>query len=198
MVDTHPKVLTRPFLIPDHASFSIHMPAEMVPLTEAENEVKVVTKRLALLHLAYARTLVDEFGWERGKQLVLDSIRRYGVYVADQMAKGEQSLPKYGFWERREGKPNLCELGKVMIEMGETELGSLYCLIDPAKTMAGDPSRKMIHTRCMILGHDECRFETVPTTPEDKRDFEDGRDWAHADPLIGDYVRVRPGPDSAR
>jgi len=31
---------------------------EMVPLREAENEVKVVTQRLALLHLAYARTLV--------------------------------------------------------------------------------------------------------------------------------------------
>ena len=43
---------------------------EMVPLTEAENEVKVVTQRLALLHLAYAKTIVDQFGWKKGKQLV--------------------------------------------------------------------------------------------------------------------------------
>ena len=48
---------------------------EMVPLSEAENEVKVVTQRLALLHLAYGRTLVDEFGWEKGKQLVMNAIK---------------------------------------------------------------------------------------------------------------------------
>jgi len=78
---------------------------EMVPLTEAENEVKVVTHRLALLHLAFARTLVDEYGWERGKQLVLDAMKEYGRRVAERTEKGHQSLPKYGFWERREGKP---------------------------------------------------------------------------------------------
>ncbi len=191
MVDPHTNSL-RPFLTHTSVFFLIHMPEKMVPLAEAESEVKVVTRRLALLHLAYARTLVNEFGWDRGKQIILDSIRRYGNYVADQMSRGEQSLPRYGFWEKREGRPDLCELGKTMIEMGETELGSLYCLIDPAKTMAANPEKKMIHTRCMILGHDECRFETVPTTDEDRRDYRDGRDWAHADPVIGDYVKKRP------
>jgi len=37
---------------------------DTVSLREAENEVKVVIQRLTLLHLAYARTLVDEFGWK--------------------------------------------------------------------------------------------------------------------------------------
>ena len=73
----------------------------MVSLSEAENEVKVVTQRLALLHLAYARTLVDEFGWERGKQLVLNAIKEYGRRVAKRTKQGHQGLPKYGFWERR-------------------------------------------------------------------------------------------------
>jgi len=165
----------------------------MVPLKEAENEVKVVTQRLALLHLAYAKTLVDKFGWEKGKQLVLDSIKQYGVYVADRTKKGHQGLPKYGFWERREGKPDLCELGKVMIEMGEPELGALYCLIDPAKTMAADPRKKLIHTRCMILGHDECGFSTVPTSEAERSDFEENGDWAHVDPVIDDYLKEKRG-----
>ncbi len=164
---------------------------EMVPLTEAENEVKVVTQRLALLHLSFARTLVDELGWERARPLILRAIKRYGEHVAERTRRGLQGLPRYGFWERREGRPPLCELGKIMLEYGEPELGSLYCLIDPAKTMAADPGSKMIHTMCMILGDDHCEFETVPTTEEDRGPFEEGGDWARVDPLIGDFLDKR-------
>lgn len=169
------------------------MSEETVPLREAENEVKVVTQRLALLHLAYAKTMVEEFGWERGKQLILDSVKRYSEYVAERTRQGHQGLPKYGFWERREGKPSLCELGKMMLELGEPELGAMYCLIDPAKTMVADPSKKLVHTRCMILGHDECSFETLPTTDEDRRDFHENGDWGHVDKLIDDYLKERLG-----
>jgi len=166
---------------------------KMVPLSEAENEIRVVTVRLALLHLAYSKTLVEEFGWEKGKQLILDSIKRYGVYVADRTKKGHQGLPKYGFWERREGKPDLCELGKIMIEMGEPKLGALYCLIDPAKTMAADPEKKMIHTKCMIFGDEGCGFSTTPTTQEERRDFEEDRDWTYVDPIIDKYLKEKRG-----
>jgi hypothetical protein len=164
------------------------MSDNMVPLEEAENEVKVVTQRLALLHLAFSRTIVDTLGWEKGKQLILDSIKQYGEYVAERTKQGHQSLPKYGFWERREDKPPLCELGKIMLEMGEPELGAMYCLIDPAKTMAADLSEKMIHTKCMILGHDECQFDTIPTSEKDREDFKKGKDWAHVDPIIDELL----------
>ena len=167
------------------------MSGETVPLSEAENEVKVVTQRLALLHLSYARTLVDEFGWEKGKRLILKSIKRYGVNVANWTAAGHQGLPRYGFWERREVKPELCELGKVMTEMGEPELGALYCLIDPAKTMAADPTRKMIHTRNMIIGDDGCGFETVATTEKDRKDLAGDGDWTRVDPIIDNYLKKR-------
>ncbi len=155
--------------------------------------MKVVTQRLALLHLAFCKTLVEEYGWWRGKELILKSIKRYGEYVADRTRRGHQSLPRYGFWERREGRPQLCELGKIMLEMAEPELGSLYCLIDPAKMMAADPSKKMIHTKCMILGDDECNFETVPTSEEEREDFAEDKDWSQIDPIIGNYVKKRLG-----
>lgn len=165
---------------------------EMVPLSEAVNEVKVVTHRLALLHLAYARTLVNAFGWEKGKQLVLDAIKEYGRRVADKTKQGYQSLPKYGFWERREGKPPLCELGKIVLEYDEMDIGSLYCLIDPAKTMYENPEKKLIHTMCMTVGDEHCEFETVPTTEMDREDFfAEGRDWSHVDPRLDEFYKKR-------
>ena len=165
---------------------------EMVPLTEAENEVKVVTQRLALLHLAYARTLVDEFGWEKGKQLVLNAIKEYGRRVAERTKLGLQSLPKYGFWERREGKPRLCELGKIIREYGEEDIGSLYCYIDPAKTMWANPEEKMIHTRCLTVGDDHCEFATVSSTEEDKRKFfAKNKDWVDVNPRLADFYKKR-------
>lgn len=164
---------------------------EMVPLTEAENEVKVVTQRLALLHLAYAKTIVDQFGWKKGKQLILDSIKQYSEYVAERTLQGHQSLPKYGFWERREGKPDLCELGKIMLELNEPELGSMYCLIDPGKIMAANPDEKLIHTKCIILGDDECQFETVKTSEQEKKEFKKGKDWAYVDPLIDEFLKKK-------
>ncbi len=163
---------------------------EMVPLTEAENEVKVVTHRLALLHLAFARTLVDEFGWERGKQLVLDAMKEYGRRVAERTKQGHQGLPKYGFWERREGKPPICELGKIVLEYDEMDIGSLYCLIDPAKTMWANPDEKLVHTRCLTVGDEHCEFETVPTTKEERDDFfGESKDWAYVDPRLDEYYR---------
>lgn len=167
------------------------MTEAMVPLSEAENEVKVTTQRLALLHLAYGKTLVEKFGWDDGKQLILDSIKLYSEYVAERTEKGHQSLPKYGFWESREGKPPLCELGKIMLEYGEPEIGAMYCLIDPGKIMAANPDEKMIHTLCMILGHDECGFETIPTTEKEKKDFTEGEDWSYVDPIIGDFLKKK-------
>ncbi len=159
-----------------------------VPLSEAERQVKIVVQRLALMHLAYARTLVDRLGWGEARQLILDSVKRYGQSVAARAAQGHQSLPDYGFWERREGRPDLCELGKVMLELDEPVLGSLYCLVDAAKTMAADPGRKLIHTRCMVLGHDECAFATEDTTPAEAAAFAEDGDWAWVDPLIAAFL----------
>jgi hypothetical protein len=159
---------------------------EMVPLSDAEQQVKVTTQRLAMMHLAYAKTLVDKFGWKEGKQLVMNAIKEYGRRVAERTKQGHQSLPKYGFWERREGQPQLCELGKIMVEYDELDLGSLYCLIDPAKVMWADPDKKLIHTKCLASGDTHCEFaRDVETTEKEKEDFfGEEKDWAYVDPRL--------------
>lgn len=163
---------------------------DLVPLSEAENEVKVVTQRLSLLHLAYAKTLVEEFGWKKGKLLVLKAIKEYGMRIADRKKRGFQSLPKYGFLERREGKPPLCELGKLVLEYGEKNIGSLYCLVDSAKTMATYPEKKLVHTKCLTVGDEYCEFATVPTTEKDRDDFfAENKDWSHVDPRLAAFYK---------
>lgn len=165
---------------------------EMVPISEAENEVKVVTQRLALLHLAYAKTLVKEFGWKKGKLLVLKAIKEYGVRIAERKKRGLQSLPKYGFWERRDNEPPQCELGKLVLEYGEEDIGSLYCLVDSAKTMAFNPEEKLIHTKCLTVGDKYCEFATVPTNNKDKDDFfAENKDWSYIDRRLSKFYKKK-------
>jgi hypothetical protein len=123
---------------------------------------------------------------------VLKAIKEYGKRVADRTSRGHQSLPQYGFWERRAGQPQLCELGKLVVESGEEDIGSLYCLIDAAKTMFTTPEQKLIHTRCLTVGDDHCAFATVPTTPRDREAFfADDRDWSPVDPRLDEFYREK-------
>jgi hypothetical protein len=76
----------------------------------------------------------------------------------------------------------------MVVEYGEEDIGSLYCLIDAAKTMFTDPTQKLIHTRCLTVGDDCCEFATVPTTERDREAFfADDEDWSHVDPRLNAF-----------
>ena len=162
------------------------MDSEMVTLEDAKTQVRVTVQRLALLHLAYTKTLVKEFGEEKGKQLILNAIKEYGLKIAERTKNGSQSLPKYGFHQKHEGdKTYGCELALLLLEYGEEELGKLYCYVDPAKSMGADPNTKMIHTKCLFTGDSYCSFETVPTTEKEREDFfGKHKDWSYLDPIL--------------
>ena len=165
---------------------------EMVPLEDAENQVRVVVQRLALLHLSYASTIINKFGWKDGKLLVLSAIKEYGRRVAERTKQGHQSLPKYGFYTTREGQPPICEFGKVVLDYGELDIGSLYCLIDAAKTMQSNPDEKLVHKKCMTVGDEYCEFDTVPTSEQDKELlFSEGLDWSSVDPLLHEFYKKK-------
>ncbi len=158
----------------------------MVPLEEAINEVRVSVQRLALLHLAFSKALMKEFGEEKGKQLILNAMKEYGISIADRTKKGMQSLPKYGFHQRHEEEKTYgCELALLCIDYGQEELGKLYCYVDPAKAMGADPNTKIIHTKCLLTGDKYCSFDEVPTTEKERNDFfSENKDWSHVDPLL--------------
>ncbi len=175
---------------------------ETVNLDEAKEQVKRVSLRLGLLHLSFARTLVDELGEKKGKEVILKAIKDYGTRIgekmkAEVMAQGldnspanfKGDLPQYGMNDRREtvaGETSRCiygcVMGKLWNELGEGELGRLYCLVDPAKYMAYNPNFKLTHSRALPDGDEYCELAVRPTTEQERKDFADkDKDWSYID-----------------
>jgi len=176
--------------------------------TEAAHEVKLVSRRLGLLHLAFARTIVDELGDEKGKQLILNAIKHYGIMVGNEVraAVQEQELPltpeNYGVGKSRglpkfgmhsgseevevEGKKHLraygCVMAEVWKEYGEDELGRLYCYVDPAKYMTYNPNYKLAHVKAIPNGDPYCEFCIEKTTEQERAAFNSKKeDWRFID-----------------
>jgi len=163
----------------------------VVSLKEATQQVEIATTRVALLHLSFSKTLVEEFGKERAEELILKSIMEYGRRVGERTKRGLPDLPKYGVHGgRKDGRVYDCIFSKIFQEYGEQELGCLYCYVDPAKKMASDPTRKIIHTTCAACGDEYCTFEELPTTKKEREDFTKRRgDWKYVDPRLAQGAR---------
>jgi hypothetical protein len=157
-----------------------------VTVEEAAQEVEVAITRLALLHLAFSKTLVNEFGSEKGKELIVKSILEYGKRIGERIKNGLPDLPKYGVYsDYRDDRVFGCVLARTFHEYGENELGCLYCYVDAAKSMAVDSERKFIHKDCAACGDDYCTFEQLPTTQKERTDFEKMRaSWVEVDPRL--------------
>lgn len=190
---------------------------KMVGRDEAADQVRVVATRLALMHLAFARTLVNELGESHGKSLVVKAMMEYGRLAGLRNRAGGQDLPHYGlhdgysykgreYTDSREIPPEPdgkldytafkvhgCVLGQIFREYGEQELGRLYCYVDAAKTMAADPGHKLIHTACTVCGDNHCAFDLQPATDEEMAAFENKDDtWQTVDPyLLKDSAPVK-------
>jgi hypothetical protein len=52
-----------------------------IPLEEAKRQVALVSRRLGLLHLAFAEVLVRHLGDEEGKKMTARAIKDYGRMV---------------------------------------------------------------------------------------------------------------------
>lgn len=186
----------------------------MITLEEASREVEMTSKRLGLLYLAFAKSIVEELGDEKGKKLILKAIKNYGKMAGEKMKKdiedqgleptpenygaGEgRGLPKFGMNEKSEeveidGQKRKrfygCAMGKVWREYGEEELGKLYCYVDAAKYMYYNPDYKLIHTKAMPAdGVDYCEFCVQETTEKEKEDFfSEDKDWSYIDETLQD------------
>lgn len=158
---------------------------EVVTLKEAREQIRIAMTRIALLHLAFSKTLVEEYGETVGKQLILKAIMKYGKLIGERVKLGLPDMPKFGIHENRDGKVYDCILAKVFREYQKLDLGCLYCYVDPSKSMAANPSRKRIHKDCAAAGDNYCTFEIEPTTEKEREDFLAGnQDWKYTDPRL--------------
>jgi hypothetical protein len=162
-----------------------------VSIENAAREVDVAITRLALLHLSFSKTLVDEFGKEKGKELIIKSVLEYGKRVGDRIKKGLPDLPRYGVYayhdtERYYG----CVLAKIFKEYGEEELGCLYCYVDAAKSMQVDPNSKFIHITCAACGDENCTFEKTATNAKERKSFQTmNKEWKLVDKRLAEGIK---------
>jgi len=182
---------------------------QTIPVAEVTQALESASRRIALLHLSYAKTIMAELGREKGKKLISKAIRDYGSKIGtktreevekkglpanpENFGKADTyTIPKIpGMHEKRErieteGKVRFraygCVLGKVWQEYGEEELGRLYCYMDTAKYMAYNPDYKYVHIKALPDGDDCCEFEIKPTTRQEKDDFQsEDAEWFYID-----------------
>ncbi len=185
------------------------MEEETIDKEEAANLIKTLSERIALLHISYAKTLIEELGEEYGKRLILRSIKAYGRYIGEARRKeveekgleptaenfsegGSLSIPPFGMHsgiEREGGKMKAygCAMGKFWRELGEEELGKLYCYVDAAKYLGYNEDLVQVHTKAMTAGDDHCEFEIKESTEEQKELFEaDEKDFSKVDEYLCD------------
>jgi len=179
----------------------------VVPVDEAAEQVRLAMIRVALMHLAFSKTIVEELGEEKGKEIIIKAIMEYGKRAGERTKRGDQDLPFYGIHERCVYKDQTytdtrkiprsegwdfslyrvygCILAKIFREYGEEDLGRLYCYVDGAKSMAADPNHKLIHTSCEPCGDGCCAFASIATSEKERSDFVNrNTDWKHVDPIL--------------
>ncbi|MEM2024860.1 MAG: L-2-amino-thiazoline-4-carboxylic acid hydrolase [Desulfurococcaceae archaeon] len=179
-----------------------------ISLEEARQAVESVARRLALLHLAYARSIIDEIGQEKGMKIIAKAVKDYGRKIGEKTREEviDQGLdpepenfdrgssyrfPGFGMGDRTElvnvegelrVRTHGCTLAGVWKEHKGEKLGRLYCYMDVAKYMGYNPKYKLVHVKCILDGDDYCEFAVRPTTEKEREDFSsEGKDWFYID-----------------
>ena len=175
---------------------------ETITLDEAKHQVALASRRLGLLHLAFAEVLVEKLGEEEGRKTVVSAIEEYSRKIGRAKADRARAagmepsaetffemsdLPSIGMHEgveevevdgEKRARAYGCVMGRVWHEYGGDELGRLYCYVDPASSMAFDPGCKFVHTKALPDGDEYCELVMRPTTPEDREELKSpDTDW---------------------
>ncbi len=150
-------------------------------------QVRLMARRTALLHYYFSKTLIDEFGEERGVHLIKKAILAYGEHCGRAIREAVEAmglpltdenfdkipdLPKYG-WEQDthelsngEVRPIalFCPLADTFKQLGEEgrRLGRLYCYVDQGKQRAYNPEFDFVHSKNLLDGDPYCEFLLQP------------------------------------
>ncbi len=175
------------------------MSDSIISIEDAKLAAEGALSRLALLHIAFSKVLIEEHGRERGLDLIAKAMIDYGKRIAERLQKGLPDLTNLGlneeFEESEEGKLCVkgCTLAKVFKEQNALDVGHMYCYVDPAKTMSRNPEEKMIHLTSEACGDDGCTVDVVPTTQKDRETFSSRTGaWRKVDPRLYEYDKGDP------
>jgi hypothetical protein len=167
----------------------------MIPRADALKAVALTCRRLGMLHIAFAATLVKELGQEKGEELTSKAIKEYarmigakkkevalhqGWELTQENFRKLSDLPAFGMHDQREEvvvdgekrhRAYGCAMSKVWHEYGQDKLGRIYCYVDPASAMTFNPDFKNVHTRAVPDGDPFCELTYRNTSEKDKKEL---------------------------
>ncbi len=159
----------------------------MITPAECAEEVRLMARRTALLHMYFSKAIIEELGEEAGRRLIQKAIHDFGAHcgravraqvqalglpLSEENYNKVRDLPRYG-WEvdsltlpDGEQRPiaRFCPLAETFLEFGEEgrRLGRLYCYVDQAKQQAYDPETEFVHPHNVLDGDAYCEFLIRP------------------------------------
>ena len=155
------------------------------PTDDWERDVWLMARRAALLYYYMGKTIIDHAGEEKGKELIKKAVWDYGVHCGKAVAEGVKAmglplevgnfrkvpdLPSRGWRANMVTKPDgspqsqnvHCPLASVWKELGEEELGRIYCFVDQAKTEGYNPELECLHAHNVLDGDPFCEIIMRP------------------------------------
>ena len=143
-----------------------------------EQDVWLLSRRMALLYYYMATAIIKRLGESEGKKLIEDAIWAYGEACGHRVRESVLSqglspepanfsrvpdLPSKGWRsesaraaEKRGSAVTFCPLAAVWKELGAEKLGRLYCFVDQAKFHAYNPALRVVHEENVLDGDDCC------------------------------------------
>lgn len=155
--------------------------AEMISKEQVVQDVRLMAKRTALLYQHFAKTIIEELGEEKGKELITKAIWSYGEESGKRVKEGVlemgllpnadnfnkvPDLPSLG-WEfelldihgcEEAVRITLCPLAEVWRENEISTIGRIYCQVDQAKYHGYNPELECIHQKNVLDGDSCCEI----------------------------------------
>jgi nitroreductase len=150
---------------------------------DALQNINAALRRAALIYHYFSRTLVDEFGEERGLELIRKAIKAYGDHVGkdarEKALKKGLSLTPENFasdlpdlaWETEtvivDGEERVrvhhCPLAAEWLEWSDPKIARLYCSVDQAKMKGFNPDYEYVHIKNILDGDPFCELAVRKT-----------------------------------
>jgi nitroreductase len=174
---------------------------EKISKQEGLSQIQAALRRAALLFHCFSKTLIQEYGKEKGEELVRKSIDQYGYFIGEEAREKAQkkglSLTPENFpsdlpdvaWDTKTVVVNgeerarvyHCPLAAEWLEWSDPQMARLYCFVDQAKMKAYNPDYEYIHIKNILDGDPYCELiirktnnEESAETPSLPKDKENG------------------------
>lgn len=141
---------------------------------EAAEQVRKLGRLIGLLFYHFSDLLSEEFGEERGKELVREAVKRFGLDRARQVREKVISMgldPTLDNYSRAADLPEIgwggpsreshCPFAEVWFEKDAVDLCKLYCEVDIWKYVGYNPEIKVERKAWVLEGDRDCRYEVT-------------------------------------